>query len=473
MAENIKTLSFKKRWGIPLAILAMAITYTFPMAGLSMEGKHALVLFAGVFILFLSEPIPIVVSSLLIVPAAVLLKVCSLKMALSGFSSSSSYLLVGAFIMAVALTKTRLAERITFLILKVTGSSVRNLTLGVTIANIVLAFFIPSSTPRVAILLPICLNLIALFKEEGRTKFAVNLLLTMSFTNSTISGGILTANLPNPITVEFIHNAGGPMISYLDFLIVGFPPALLMTFITWIYLQFAYPPEQSHIPGGEQLIKDSLDGMGKMSAAEWKTLWIFLGVVFLWVTGDWIGVDSTTACMLGACLLFFPKIGVINWSEANKGVSWQVLFICGGGVSMGAILMKTGAAEWISMLIFNHLGLSTLSTIALLIVVLIVVQYMHIFFVGTTAMAAAMLPVLIGIAHAAGLPPAMLALSGGMIIGAYPLLMFYNTIPGVLVFGTGKVAINDYPRVGIVLCAIACLIYALCALYYWPMLGVF
>lgn len=130
MAENIKTLSFKKRWGIPLAILAMAITYTFPMAGLSMEGKHALVLFAGVFILFLSEPIPIVVSSLLIVPAAVLLKVCSLKMALSGFSSSSSYLLVGAFIMAVALTKTRLAERITFLILKVTGSSVRNLTLG-------------------------------------------------------------------------------------------------------------------------------------------------------------------------------------------------------------------------------------------------------------------------------------------------------------------------------------------------------
>lgn len=186
-------------------------------------------------------------------------------MALSGFSSSSAYLLVGAFIMAVALTKTRLAERITFLILKVTGSSVRNLTLGVTIANIVLAFFIPSSTPRVAILLPICLNLIALFKEEGRTKFAVNLLFTMSFTNSTISGGILTANLPNPITVEFIHNASGQVISYLDFLIVGFPPALIMTFITWLYLQFAYPPEQSHIPGGEKLIKESLEGMGKMS----------------------------------------------------------------------------------------------------------------------------------------------------------------------------------------------------------------
>ncbi|EHV4551086.1 anion permease [Escherichia coli] len=98
-----------------------------------------------------------------------------------------------------------------------------------------------------------------------------------------------------------------------------------MTFITWIYLQFAYPPEQTHIPGGEKLINESLQSMGKMSSAEWKTLCIFLGVVFLWVTGDWLGVDSTTAC-----LLFFPKLGVISWSEANKGVSWQVLFICGG-----------------------------------------------------------------------------------------------------------------------------------------------
>lgn len=55
------------------------------------------------------------------------------------------------------------------------------------------------------------------------------------------------------------------------------------------------------------------------------------------------------------------------------------------------------------MLIFNHLGLSTPSTVALIIVVLVVVQYLHVFIVGTTAMAAAMLPVLIGIATAAGL----------------------------------------------------------------------
>ncbi|EHV4551085.1 anion permease [Escherichia coli] len=60
-----------------------------------------------------------------------------------------------------------------------------------------------------------------------------------------------------------------------------------------------------------------------------------------------------------------------------------------------------------------------------------------------------------------------------MIIGAYPLLMFYNTILGVLVYGTGKIAISDYSRVGIVICGIACLIYALCALFYWPLLGIF
>lgn len=90
-----------------------------------------------------------------------------------------------------------------------------------------------------------------------------------------------------------------------------------------------------------------------MSNNEWRTLAIFFLVVLLWTTGTWTKLDATTACLIGASLLFFPKFGVLNWSDANKGISWQVVFICGGGVSLGHILMETGAATWVANSIFT------------------------------------------------------------------------------------------------------------------------
>jgi len=61
----------------------------------------------------------------------------------------------------------------------------------------------------------------------------------------------------------------------------------------------------------------------------------------------------------------------------------------------------------------------------------------------------------------------------GMIIGGYPLLMFYNTLPSIIVYGTGKLRVEDFPKVGVLICAVACLLYSLCAATYWRWLGLF
>uniref|UniRef100_UPI0019548DF6 anion permease n=1 Tax=Serratia marcescens TaxID=615 RepID=UPI0019548DF6 len=78
--------------------------------------------------------------------------------------------------------------------------------------------------------------------------------------------------------------------------------------------------------------------------------------------------------------------------------SWQVVLVAGGGIALGDILMKTGAAKWLAITIFGALGLDALGTLMLIIVVMLVVQYMHFIFVGTTAMATALLPIIIAMA---------------------------------------------------------------------------
>ena len=259
--------------------------------------------------------------------------VVSLKGALDGFSSSSVYLILGAFILAAAMVKTRLAERITYLTLGCIGASPTRITLGVTAVNIILAFLVPSTTARTAILLPVCLSIIGLFRTESSSRFAVNLLLTLAFTNATISAGVLTATVPNPVTVEFLAKAGGRAISYAEWLLYGFPPALIMTFATWAFIQWVYPPETgARSDEAAEVIRNSLRTMGEMSPAEWRALLVFVAVTVLWATQGITGLDTTVICLAGACVLFLPKFGVIDWSDANKGVSWQVVLVAGGGI---------------------------------------------------------------------------------------------------------------------------------------------
>lgn len=460
--------------GIPLALLcSAAILALATPAGLSPDGHKALALFVGIFILFLTEAIPLAITGLLVVPAGALLGLGSVGGLLAGFASSSIYMIVGAYILAIAMVKTRLAERITYGILSKIGCSPLRITLGLTLSNIALAFLVPSSTARTAILFPVCLSIINLFESEKRSNFAINVLLNLAFTNATIGAGILTATVPNPVTVEFIVKAGGPLITYSDWFLYGFPPALLMTFATWWVLLRLYPPEPIDDVRAGAVIDEGLRRLGPTTAAEWRTLAVFIGVVFFWATQAWTRLDTTLVCLAGACLLFLPKIGVIDWGDANKGVSWQLVLICGGGFSLGDVLMKTGATKWLAMTIFNFLGLSGVSPIVLIIVIMVILAYMHFIFVGTTVMATALMPLVIGIAETAGMHPLVLLLPAGMIIGGYPLVMFYSTLPNIIVYGSGKLRAGDFIIPGSILCLLACLIYAVCAATYWRMLGLF
>ncbi|MDR3561588.1 MAG: DASS family sodium-coupled anion symporter [Negativicutes bacterium] len=473
-SESPKPKSRRERIGVPLAIaLFLLVLLMGKPAELSVVGHRALALFSGIFILYLTEAIPLAITSIMIVPAAVLLGITNTKGALSGFGSTSVYLMFGAFILAVAMVKSRLAERITYLIMRVVGDSATSITFGLTVSNIILAFLVPSTTARTAILLPVCMSIIKVFGVEGRSNFAAGVLLLLSFTNSTIAAGIMTATVPNPVTVEFISKAGGPVISYLQWFIYGFPPALLMTFITWWYIMRVFKPEVERIPQGKAYIETKLAEMGSLCGDEKRALLVFTLVVVLWATGGWTKIDPTIACLAGISLLFLPKIGFLTWGEANKGVSWRILLMTGGGISLGDALTETGAAKWLAVTIFKTLGLEGLSVMVTLIIIMFIVQYMHIFFVGATPMATGLIPIVIGMAGVLDVNPVVLALPAGMLIGGYPLLMFYNTSPSILIYGTGKLTVGDFPRVGFALCAMACVVYAVCAMTYWRWLGLY
>lgn len=470
---------YKSYIGFALAFMVCWLVLSLPaQEGLSVAGQKSIALLAWLLTLYATEPIPLPIASLMAVPMSVFLGLAKINKALLGFSSSALFMLVGAFIMAAAMERSRVAERCTYWLLSKIGCSATRITLGVTFANILLAFMVPSTTARTALLMPVCMGIINLAvpnkpdeESDKRSMFAVGLLLVLTFTNSTISAGILTSSLPNPVTVGFIYQATGKVISYADWFIYGFPPAIIMTFFTWWYIGKVCKSEVKEITGGEEYVKEKLQSMGKITLTEYKTIAVFLLVAVLWATGNMTKIDTTVSCLVGAGL--FYVLGVVQWKDFNNTAAFQILLIMGGGFAAAEFLFSTGAAKWMAISILNKLGLVGASVTVVLVTIMIFVQYIRIFVQGTTKMATILTHILIAMAEAVGVPAAVIALPAGMLITGCPFLMFYNTNPNVVVYGSGHLRMWDFPKYGFPLCTIAIIFYLGVALTYWKWLGLY
>lgn len=51
--------------------------------------------------------------------------------------------------------------------------------------------------------------------------------------------------------------------------------------------------------------------------------------------------------------------------------------------------------------------------------------------------------------------------------------MFYCTSPNIMVYGTERLSLADFPKAGVPVSVLACVVYAVCAATYWRWLGLF
>lgn len=460
--------------GVLLAFISFLFIFFSPgLKDLSAEGQRCLALFVMVFFLYSFEVMDAAIISIAIVPLLVIFRITSIKDALAGFSSSSTYLIVGAFLLTAAMVKSKVGNRITYHILLLVGTNARNISFGIMCVNLLLAFMIPSSTARTAMMLPICLNIIKQYHgtSKTRTKFGANIMMTLCCTNSTISSGILTSTITNPMAVEYIQNAIGQTVTYRQWLIWGGPPALLCTLLAWILIQLFFRSEKPTQNNEVEYIKTELNRLGKISGEEKRVLIILGAAVVLWFLSESISLDSTTICLLCGCILCIPKLGNLNWKDCKENISISVMFVVSGGISLGAAMNNTGTATWLAENIFKLLGLENLSASMLIIAMMVIVQFMHIFFAGTATMANVFFPVIAGIATVSGVSPLVLILISAFMIGGYPILMFFNTTPNILCYDTGQLTSGDFLKYGLALSVVACLVYSVCVKWYWPLIG--
>ncbi|WP_048086117.1 DASS family sodium-coupled anion symporter [Methanobacterium formicicum] len=435
---------------MPLAIIAFIVIMLIPMQGLSYPGHAAIALLVFAVIMWATETVHLAVTSLIILFIQPIIGVESFDSAVIGFANPIIFLMIGGFIIAEAIRKSGLATRLTYTMLNKFGTSPdRSIFVAVFSTGILSAWI--ENVVAFAMLLPIIKEIIPLMgvddPEKGKSNFAKAMVLGASY--GSLAGGFGTeiGTAPNLMAAAYTH------IPFANWMVLGFPLAIIMMLIIWKLLSRIFKPEVSGIVGGNKTISNKLESLGPMKRVEKISLGILLFTIALWVTASWTGLNSYSVALIGAVLFFVFK--VLDWRDAQNGVDWGLIVFFGGALSLGAALLNTGAAEWLITDIVSVLG-SNPSTI-LIMVVLMIIAVCITQVMSNIALAAILVPLSVTLAQTQGLPVGQYAVPVAIACSlSFMLPMADPTV--AMAYGTGYVKIKEILKAGVPLIVIGIII---------------
>ncbi|MCA1585018.1 MAG: anion permease [Acidobacteria bacterium] len=348
--------------------------------------------------------------------------------ALSGFSAPSVWLVLVAIMMSRALRETGVARRIALAFVRAFGGS----SLGV---SYVLGTFLMSSLYQSSVI-------------------ACAMFLTGQASNLLAAG--LAAKLAN-VT-----------ITWSSWLVAGIVPGLVSCLVIPYLTYRMLPPRVKRTPAASDYARRELDRMGPSRGAESVTLAVFVGVVLMWVTSTWHGIDVTLVAFVGITVLILSR--VLTWEGVlAERSAWDVFVWYGGLLTMGEILNETGSttafAAWVSA------GLTGTPWLVALVVTLIVYFYVHYALASITTHILAMFPPFVLMLVGLGAPPSLVVYSLACLANLTAGLTHYGTTTAPIVYAEGYVSVRQWWRVGFVASVANLTIWLTIGFAWWKVLG--
>src|SRR5699024_1925346 len=373
--------------------LFIAILLFFKPEGLSSEGVAVLASTLWIAVWWITEAVPIPVTSLLPLVLFPLSQGLDIDATASSYGDETIFLFMGGFMIALAMEKWNLHRRIALTIISVIGTNMNMIILGFMVATGFLSMWI-SNTATAMMMVPIGLAIIYQISDAlkdnpeidtSQENFGFGKSLMLAIAYSASIGGISTiiGTPPNTILKGAIETMYGIELSFANWMLFGVPLAWLFIFIVWIYLtRFAFPQKIKEIPGGRKIIQDEKVKIGKASPEEIIVFIVFLLAALSWITRSFFitkylpGVSDGVIAIFFAIVLFiipsirFKNDRLLDWETAVK-LPWGILLLFGGGLAIAAGFVSSGLSEWIGLQLSGLKGLNLL--LVIFIVTLLVI----------------------------------------------------------------------------------------------------
>ena len=460
-----------RRWLVTIAVGVVIWLFPHP-EGLKPEAWTLFAVFVATIIGFILQPIPMGAMAIVSLTFCGFIGIASLKDLLLGFSNTTIWLIVAAFLLSRGFNKTGLGRRIAFLIIRSCGSSSLKLGYAIVASEAVFSPATPSSAARGgAILYPIVQSLSSAFQSEpGPSANRIGrYLMQVGFQANGSSGALfLTAMVANPLCAAFAQQAFNIQITWMQWAQAAFVPGFIAMAAIPIIYYWISPPDLKKTPEAPQLAREELTKMGPMSRGEKIMCFVFVACILLWATSSYNKFDATLVALFGASVLLVSK--TITWQDVleEKG-AWDTMVWIGVLITLAGLLTKVGLIAWFSALIGGLLG--GFSWMYALMILLAVYLYSHYLFASLSAHTTAMYPAMIAVAAAAGAPPLMTALVFGFFSNFCSGLTHYGNGVAPIYFGAGYVSQATWWRNGFIMSVVNYVIWVGIGFAWWKVIG--
>ncbi|MCK4922290.1 MAG: DASS family sodium-coupled anion symporter [Bacteroidales bacterium] len=390
-----------------IAIVFFGIVMSFLPApeGLTQDAWIFFSLFVSVFIALILEPFPsayivllgVAIASLLklgppLDPSGVVTSSKAIAWGLSGFSNTTVWLIIIAFMFALGYEKTGLGKRIALALVSKMGKSTLGLGYAIAMADLILAPFMPSNTARSGgTIFPIVKNIPILYgstPENEPRKIGAYISWVALASTCVASSMFYTALATNVLAKSLVEDLGIVAPTWGQWFFYFLPVGIILILSVPLITYFVYPPGikiSTHIP---EWARKELKEMGKISRNE-IIMTILAGLALtLWILGTYLGVHATVSALVVLSLMVLFKI--ISWEDIlNNKAAWNIFIWFGAMVTLAGGLNNVGFLDWFAIKITA--AISSYPPSLILVLMLLIFYFIHYLFASSTAHVTALL----------------------------------------------------------------------------------
>ncbi len=505
------------RIGLWMGIVLFFIVLLWPPGStLPPEAQKVLAITILVAILWITEALPIPMTSLL--PAVLLpvLGIMTSQDAIKSYAHDLIFLLMGGLFLARGIEKWNLHKRIALHIMSWIGVNPRQIVLGCMISAAFLSMWI-SNTATTLMMLPIALALLSQLQDSWNTKkstpiswfqnFSICLLLGIAYAANVGGMGTLIGTPPNLIFAgQFSERfSSAPQITFATWSILTLPIVLIFIPVMWamfVYILTPLPTARSMEGSGVDVIRTELTALGTMSVGERTILRIVVVTAFLWIFrrpislwGGWeipgwsqvfthfaafhglsvekYVTDATVVLFMVLCCFAIrvrhegKSKALLDWEHANR-IPWGMLLLFGGGLAIAKGFDVSGLSVWIGQQMQQATNLSTPLVVGGIVASMTFLTEIT----SNTATTAILMPIMADTAIGLQIHPLLLMIPATL-AASCAFMLPVATLPNAIVFSTGRIPIRKMVLYGFVINLIGIiLITAMMLLWGIPLLSI-
>ena len=428
--------------------------------GLSPSASTALTILLMAAFLWITELVPLFVTSFVILILNVTWLTPTLRdagrpvdetMFLAPFFSNVILLFLGGFVLSSAFHKYLIDERIAVWVLERTGDRPARVLLGMMLATGVLSMWM-SNTATTAMMLGLSGPLLAAVPEKDGFRPAV--LLGIPFAANLGGLGTPIGTPPNAIALQYLQSLGTAP-SFAGWILLSLPVLLLsFAFAWWLLLRLHRPTvARVRMPDDRPSFRWSTHA---------RIVVIVTAVTVLgWLTTGVHPLNTGTVALLPVVVFF--GFGVLEIPDFRQ-LSWDVLILAGGGMSLGAAVDVSGLGQWLVALIpAEGSGLS------LVVVAFVVIGSLMTSVMSNTATANLLIPVVMGLSGLS-ISPVLIAVAFSCSV---TMVLPVSTPPNAMAFGSGLLKSRDLISAGLAVSLVGLVLTATLGLWWWNIVGLY